>query len=119
MQKTSKRPAAAKTDQTQTPAAHAARTYGVGLRMDPSHRRVRVRDLAKEMLGEYPAPPTIWRWMHGRSKTGLALPGLLLAGTWFTTRECFNQWLELRTRIKLGMPVDVTDAELSSVGLAD
>ncbi len=71
------------------------------------------------MTGRPPAPPTIYRIVRGKGATGLRLPAVQLAGSWYTTKEAFEQWLELRSRIKLGLPVDVSDAELADAGLAD
>jgi len=89
----------------------------VTLYMDPAHKRVRVRDLFKEMTGTDPSPPTVWRVVRGKGATGVRLPAVQLANAWYTTREAWTEWLELRSRIKLGMPIDASPAELADVGL--
>jgi len=75
-------------------------------------------DIAREALGRYPSPPTMWRWC-GKGVTGIRLPAVMLSGRWMTSRRCWLAWLQARTAVKLGRdPVeDASDAELRDVGL--
>lgn len=91
----------------------------ITLTLDPTHKRFRVRDLARETTGHHPSPPTIYRWVRGIGATGLRLPAIALDGAWYTTREAWEAWLEARSRIKLGLPIDASDAELLDAGLVD
>jgi hypothetical protein len=72
----------------------------ITLSLNPAHKRIKVRDLFRDYTGKTPAPPTIYRTVRGKGATGLRLPAVQVAGCWFSTKEAFEEWLELRSRIK-------------------
>ena len=107
-----------KTSKRKRPAAATTPTPSE-LTIDPNDPLVPVRDIAREAMGRFPAPPTMWRWC-GRGATGIRLPAVMLSGKWMTSRRCWLAWLQARTAVKLERDTveDASDSELQEFGLA-
>ena len=87
--------------------------------LDPDDPLIPVREIAREAMGRFPSPASIWRWC-GKGATGIRLPSVMLSGKWMTSRRCWLEWLEARTAVKLERDTveDASDSELQEFGLA-